>query len=95
MKIPFRFRDESGAESFRLFRGKTETEGKYENGNEILQNGNKYGIFLAETEMETEQRFPVEQTRKRNFRFRLMRNFRFSVEVPDPIQQAQCVTLSN
>ena len=90
-------RDESGAESFRLFRGKTETEGKYGNGNGILQNGNKYGNFLTEmeTETETEQRFLVEHTRKRNFRFRLMRNFRFSVELPDPIQQAQCVTLSN
>ena len=53
-------RDESGAETFRLFRGKMETEGKYENGNGILQNGNKYGIFLAEMKTETEQRFPVE-----------------------------------
>ena len=62
-------RDESGAESFRHFCGKTETEWKYGNGNGILQNGNENGIFW--TEMETEQRFPAEQSRKRNFCFQL------------------------
>ena len=63
-------RDESGAESFRFFREKTETEGKYENGNGIRQNGNKYGIFFGGngngngttfsggTEAETEIPFP-------------------------------------
>ena len=53
-------RDENGAESFRLFRGKTETEWKYGNGNGILQNGNRNGNFYAETETETEQQIPAE-----------------------------------
>ena len=63
-------RDENGAESFRLFRGKTEMEGKYGNENGILQNGNKNGKFYTETETNTEQRIPAELSRKRNFRFR-------------------------
>jgi hypothetical protein len=41
--------------------------------------GNGNGIFLVEAEKKTEQRFPVEQTRKWNFRFRLMRNFCFQM----------------
>jgi hypothetical protein len=45
---------------------------KYENRNGILQNGNGNGIFLVEVEMEPEPRFPVKQTRKWNFPFRLM-----------------------
>jgi hypothetical protein len=36
-------------------------------------------FFLVEVETETELRFPVEQTRKWNFRFQLMRIFRFTV----------------
>ena len=88
-------RDESGAESFRLFRGKTDTEWKYGNGNGIPQNGNGNGIFLTEMEMETEQRFPAEQTRKWKFRFRLVWNFRFRVDVHGPIQHAHCVALSS
>ena len=92
-------RDESGAEIFRLFRGKTETDWKYENENGTLQNGNKNGNFLAEMEIEmeteTEQRFPAEQAWKRNFCFRLIRNFRFSVDVHGPIQHAYYMTLSS
>ena len=55
-------RDESGAESFRFFRGKMKMERKYENRNE-----NENGIFCAETETKMEQCFLVEQTWKRNF----------------------------
>jgi hypothetical protein len=62
-------RDEIGAETFRLFRGKTETEWKYENKNGNLQNGNENGNFLAEVETETEQRFPAELMRKWKFPF--------------------------
>jgi hypothetical protein len=40
-------RDESGAETFQLSRGKMKIEWKYENGNGVLQNEN--GTFLAET----------------------------------------------
>jgi hypothetical protein len=34
-------------------------------------------FVLLEAEMKTEHHFPAEQTRKWNFRFRLMRNFHF------------------
>jgi hypothetical protein len=71
------FRDESGAETFRLFRGKTETEWKYENKNGNLWNGNGNGIFLAEVETETEQRFPAEQMWKRKFPFPTNMEFPF------------------
>jgi hypothetical protein len=59
-----RLRDENGVETFQLFHGKMEfckTEMD----------------FFVEAEMKTEQHFLAEQTRKWNFRFRLMRNFRF------------------
>ena len=61
-------RDENG--NFPLFQRKMETERKYENGNENLQNGNGNGIFYAETETKTERCFPVEHAWKWNFRFR-------------------------
>jgi hypothetical protein len=37
-------RDESEVETFQLFRGNTEMEWKYGNGNGILRNGNRNGI---------------------------------------------------
>jgi hypothetical protein len=51
-------RDESGAETFQLSRGKMKIEWKYENGNGVLQNEN--GTFLAETKTKNEQRCPAE-----------------------------------
>ena len=59
-------------ETFRFSGRKMETERKNGSGNENLQNGNGNGIFYAETEMETERCFPVEQARKRNFPFPLI-----------------------
>jgi hypothetical protein len=73
------YRDESGVETFRLFRGKTEMEWKYGNG--ILRNGNGNKIPYTKAEMETEQRFPAERTRKRNLRFRLKWNICFMIDL--------------
>jgi hypothetical protein len=39
----------------------------------------KMDFFLVEAETKTEQRFSAEQTRKWNFGFQLMRNFRFQL----------------
>ena len=61
-------RDENEAESFRLFHGKTETEGIYENRNKILQNGNGNRILQNGTE-----NFIRKQKQIRNSVFR--RNF--------------------
>jgi hypothetical protein len=81
-------RDESGAETFRLFRGKIEMEWKYENGNGILRNGN--GNSLAEVETETKQHFPVEQTRKQKFPFPTNMEFPFMVVLMDNLAGPIC-----
>jgi hypothetical protein len=47
------------------------------NGNSIVQNGNKKGIFFMEAEMKTERHFLEEKTRKWNFYFQLMHNLCF------------------
>jgi hypothetical protein len=67
----------SGAETFRLFHGKTELEWKYGNKNGNLRNGNGNGIFLAGVETEMEQRFLAEQMRKRKFPFPTNMEFPF------------------
>jgi hypothetical protein len=69
------YRDESGAESFRLFRGKTEMEWIYGNVNRILQNGN--GTAFSGRK-EAEMKFPVPT----------IRNFCFRVVVAGPVQKA-------
>jgi hypothetical protein len=84
-------RDESGAESFRLSRGKMKIEWKYENGNGVLQNGN--WTFWRKRKEKTEQRFPAKQVRKQNFCFQLIWNFQFRVNVNRPIPHASHVTL--
>jgi hypothetical protein len=78
------YRDESGAESFRLFRGKTEMEWIYGNVNRILQNGNGY-FFLRNGNgtafsgrKEAEMKFPVPT----------IRNFCFRVVVAGPVHKA-------
>ena len=48
---------------------KRKRKGNMETETEFLQNGNKYEIFLAETEIETEQRFSMEQTFPPNAEF--------------------------
>jgi hypothetical protein len=67
MAVGPRNRDESEAETFWLFRGKTETEWKYGNKNGNPRNWNGNEIFLAEVETEMEQRFSAKQMRKRKF----------------------------
>jgi hypothetical protein len=68
-------RDESGVETFRLFREKMKTE--CENGNGNLRSGNGNGIFLTKVETEMEWHFPVEQMRKRKFLFPANMEFPF------------------
>jgi hypothetical protein len=49
--------DESGAETFRLFCGKTDTEWEYGNENGNLRSGNRNEFFLAEVEAKMERHF--------------------------------------
>lgn len=74
-------RDESGAKTFQLFPRKNENRMKIwkRNFEERKQKRKLLGgngtTFSGETGVE--QRFPAKQARKRNFRFRLIQNFRF------------------
>jgi hypothetical protein len=55
-----------------------------------LQNGNGNRNSLAEVETETEQRFPVEQMRKRKFLFSTNMEFPFMVVLMDNLAGPIC-----
>jgi hypothetical protein len=64
------------------------------NGHGIFHNENGNGFIFAKTETKTEEHFPAEQTRKCNFRFWLIWNFHFRVDVDRPIPHIHQMTLS-